>query len=71
MTLRIEGEEEHSLQCEAKHKRNPLLDQLEILAKMIEHLLQEKESLTDSEKRALGHIRKSTRGAGRQKTDKK
>ncbi|MCD8184697.1 MAG: hypothetical protein LUE99_18315 [Bacteroides sp.] len=67
MTLGIEGEKELCLKSEVRHEKNPLLDELEIIAEMIESLLQEKDCLTDSEKRALGHIRKSTRGVGRQK----
>ena len=66
LTLCIEGGEELRFECEAKHKKNPLLDQLEIISEVIPYLLADKDKkhLSDSEKRMLGHVRRSTREIG-------
>lgn len=43
------------------HSRNPFLDQLEIFAETIDHMVRQHEHLSKSEKLALGHIRHMTR----------
>ena len=72
LTLRIDGGEELCIKCEVRHKKNPLLDQLEIIAEVIPYLLADKDKkhLSDSEKRMLGHIRRSTREIGGHKVSK-
>ncbi|KAA4690911.1 hypothetical protein F3B35_13010 [Bacteroides intestinalis] len=66
----MDGREELHIECEAKHKKNPLLDQLEIISEVIPYLLADKDKkhLSDSEKRMLGHIRRSTREIGGHQT---
>ena len=73
LTLCIEGGEELRFECEAKHKKNPLLDQLEIISEVIPYLLADKDKKHrfDSEKRMLGHVRRSTREMGGHQTSKK
>lgn len=61
LTLRSGGETAVHLEKDAAHSKNPLLDQLEIIAEALSLLLGEKNSFTESEQRSLAHIRKMTR----------
>lgn len=61
MTLHSEGQTAVNIEKDTAHSRNPLLDELEIIAEAIDDLLKGKSSFTDSELRGLAHIRQMTR----------
>lgn len=58
------------MEKDATHSRNPLLDKLEIIAEAIGELLKDRPSLSESELRALRHIRNMTR-TGKTKSRKR
>lgn len=61
LTLYSEGQNAVSIEKNTAHSRNPLLDQLEIIAEAIGGLLEGKSSFSQSELRSLAHIRQMTR----------
>ena len=61
LTLQSGGQNAVSIEKNTAHSRNPLLDQLEIIAEAIDYLLKGKSSFSQSELRSLAHIRQMTR----------
>ena len=61
LTLQSGGQNAVSIEKNTAHSRNPLLDQLEIIAEAIGGLLEGKSSFSQSELRSLAHIRQMTR----------
>lgn len=60
-TLRSGDKDAVNIEKDTAHSRNPLLDQLEIIAEAIDYLLKGKSSFSQSELRSLAHIRQMTR----------
>ena len=58
------------IEKDAAHSKNPLLDQLEIIAEAIGELLKDRPRPSESERRSLRHIRQMTR-TGKAKTRKR
>ena len=61
LTLKGGGKNAVSIEKNTAQSRNPLLDQLEIIAEAIDYLLKGKSSFSQSELRSLAHIRQMTR----------
>ncbi len=61
LSLRNGDENAVDIEIDATHRKNPLLDELEIIAEAITFLLKDKKDFTSSEKRKLSHVRNMTR----------